>query len=82
MQTTPQGIWPYLGGEARCKQPGSTGNIALGAGCTTVPAGVRLNAIAPGLVMTGEATPLRDIPGVIDVYIENTPLGATRIPTR
>jgi NAD(P)-dependent dehydrogenase (short-subunit alcohol dehydrogenase family) len=44
------------------------------------PAGVRCNAIAPGLVTTPATEPLRGLPGVIDEYLENTPLGRAATP--
>lgn len=36
---------------------------------------VRVNAIAPGLVVTALTAPAMDIPGVREEYAENTPLG-------
>jgi NAD(P)-dependent dehydrogenase (short-subunit alcohol dehydrogenase family) len=39
------------------------------------PRKVRVNAVAPGLVVTPLTAPAMDIPGVHDSYVENTPLG-------
>ena len=39
------------------------------------PRQVRVNAVAPGLVMTNATAPLEFIPGAIEEYVENTPLG-------
>ncbi|GAA3809177.1 SDR family NAD(P)-dependent oxidoreductase [Nocardioides panacisoli] len=39
------------------------------------PRRVRVNAVAPGLVVTPLTAPAMDIPGVRDSYVENTPLG-------
>ncbi len=36
---------------------------------------VRVNAVAPGLVMTNATAPLEMIAGAIEEYVENTPLG-------
>lgn len=37
--------------------------------------GVRVNAVAPGLVVTPLTAPAMDIPGVRDEYVDNTALG-------
>ncbi|MDT3438712.1 MULTISPECIES: SDR family NAD(P)-dependent oxidoreductase [unclassified Pseudofrankia] len=37
--------------------------------------GIRVNAVAPGLVRTSLTTPLWDVPGVVEDYVENAPLG-------
>jgi NAD(P)-dependent dehydrogenase (short-subunit alcohol dehydrogenase family) len=39
------------------------------------PRRVRVNAVAPGLVVTPLTAPAMDIPGVRDDYVANTPLG-------
>ena len=39
------------------------------------PRRVRVNAVAPGLVVTPLTAPAMDIPGVEDDYVANTPLG-------
>ena len=39
------------------------------------PRRVRVNAVAPGLVVTPLTAPAMDIPGIRDSYLENTPLG-------
>ena len=41
---------------------------------------VRVNAVAPGLVVTPLTAPAMDIPGVRDGYLENTPLGRSGEP--
>ncbi|MGH3959824.1 SDR family NAD(P)-dependent oxidoreductase [Mycobacterium sp.] len=42
--------------------------------------GVRVNAVAPGLVHTPLTEPATQIPGVLDEYLENTPLGRAGTP--
>jgi len=42
--------------------------------------GIRVNAIAPGLVVTPLTQPAMDIPGIEDDYLENTPLGRAGTP--
>jgi 3-oxoacyl-[acyl-carrier protein] reductase len=39
------------------------------------PRRVRVNAVAPGLVVTPLTAPAMDIPGVKESYVDNTPLG-------
>lgn len=43
--------------------------------------GVRVNAVAPGLIVTPLTEPAMGIPGVREDYIENTPLGRPGEPT-
>lgn len=68
-------IQPGRGMGAYCSAKAGVAMLTEVAALEMGPAGVRVNAIAPGLVMTGATAPLRDIPGVIDEYVENTPLG-------
>jgi NAD(P)-dependent dehydrogenase (short-subunit alcohol dehydrogenase family) len=42
--------------------------------------GIRVNAIAPGLVVTPLTQPAVDIPGIEDDYLDNTPLGRPGTP--
>lgn len=42
--------------------------------------GVRVNAVAPGLVVTPLTAPAMDIPGVRDDYLDNTTLGRSGEP--
>jgi NAD(P)-dependent dehydrogenase (short-subunit alcohol dehydrogenase family) len=43
--------------------------------------GVRVNAISPGLVETPLTAPALEIPGILDDYLENTPLGRAGSPS-
>jgi NAD(P)-dependent dehydrogenase (short-subunit alcohol dehydrogenase family) len=43
--------------------------------------GVRVNAISPGLVETPLTAPALEIPGILDDYLENTPLGRAGTPS-
>jgi NAD(P)-dependent dehydrogenase (short-subunit alcohol dehydrogenase family) len=37
--------------------------------------GIRVNALAPGLVRTAQTSGMWELPGVLDEFVENTPLG-------
>ncbi|MDR0479653.1 MAG: SDR family oxidoreductase, partial [Burkholderiaceae bacterium] len=39
------------------------------------PAGVRVNAVAPGVMLTELVRPMRDVPGGLDWYTSRVPLG-------
>lgn len=68
-------IQPGRGMGAYCSAKAGVAMLTEVAALEMGPSGVRVNAIAPGLVITGATAPLRDIPGVVDEYVENTPLG-------
>src|ERR1700720_4399616 len=44
------------------------------------PRGIRVTAVAPGWVHTPLTEPATQIPGVLDEYLENTPLGRAGTP--
>jgi NAD(P)-dependent dehydrogenase (short-subunit alcohol dehydrogenase family) len=68
-------IQPGRGMGAYCSAKAGVAMLTEVAALEMGPKGVRVNAIAPGLVMTAATSPLNDLPGVVDEYVENTPLG-------
>jgi NAD(P)-dependent dehydrogenase (short-subunit alcohol dehydrogenase family) len=68
-------IQPGRGMGAYCSAKAGVAMLTEVAALEMGPKGVRVNAIAPGLVMTAATSPLKDLPGVVDEYVENTPLG-------
>ncbi|MEP9363322.1 SDR family oxidoreductase [Nocardioides sp. CN2-186] len=68
------GLAPYCASKAGLSMLTEVGALELGA------QGVRVNAIAPGLVVTPLTQPAMDIPGIEDDYIDNTPLGRAGTP--
>ena len=44
------------------------------------PSGIRVNAIAPGLVRTGLTDGMWTMPEIVDEYVENAPIGRSATP--
>jgi NAD(P)-dependent dehydrogenase (short-subunit alcohol dehydrogenase family) len=63
------GLAPYCAAKAGLSMLTQVAALEL------APRGIRVNAIAPGLVVTPLTRPAMDIPGIEDDYLENTPLG-------
>lgn len=68
------GLAPYCAAKAGLSMLTQVAALELG------PRGIRVNAIAPGLVVTPLTQPAMDIPGIKDDYVENTPLGRPGTP--
>lgn len=68
------GLAPYCAAKAGLSMLTEVAALEL------APRGVRVNAIAPGLVVTPLTAPAMDIPGIEDDYLENTPLGRAGTP--
>ena len=68
------GLSPY------CASKAGLSMLTQVAALELAPRGIRVNAIAPGLVVTPLTQPAMDIAGVEDDYLENTPLGRSGRP--
>jgi NAD(P)-dependent dehydrogenase (short-subunit alcohol dehydrogenase family) len=68
------GLAPYCAAKAGLSMLTEVAALEL------APNGIRVNAIAPGLVVTPLTAPAMDIPGIEEDYLENTPLGRSGTP--
>ncbi len=68
------GLAPYCAAKAGLSMLTEVAALEL------APRGIRVNAIAPGLVVTPLTQPAMDIPGIEDDYLANPPLGRPGTP--
>ncbi len=68
------GLAPYCAAKAGLSMLTEVAALEL------APQGIRVNAIAPGLVVTPLTAPAMDIPGIEEDYLANTPLGRAGTP--
>jgi NAD(P)-dependent dehydrogenase (short-subunit alcohol dehydrogenase family) len=71
---------PGTGLAAYCAAKAGLVSLTEVAALELAPRRVRVNAVAPGLVVTPLTAPAMDIPGIRDSYLENTPLGRSGEP--
>jgi NAD(P)-dependent dehydrogenase (short-subunit alcohol dehydrogenase family) len=71
---------PAAGMAAYCAAKAGLAMLVQVAALELGPRGVRVNAISPGLVETPLTAPALEIPGILDDYLENTPLGRAGAP--
>jgi NAD(P)-dependent dehydrogenase (short-subunit alcohol dehydrogenase family) len=70
-------VQPARGMSAYCCAKAAVAMLAEVAALELGPAGIRVNAIGPGLVRTGLTEPMWFIPGLVDEFDENAPLATT-----
>jgi NAD(P)-dependent dehydrogenase (short-subunit alcohol dehydrogenase family) len=71
---------PGTGLAAYCAAKAGLVSLTQVAALELAPRRVRVNAVAPGLVVTPLTAPAMDIPGIRESYLENTPLGRSGEP--
>ncbi|MDV2476726.1 SDR family oxidoreductase [Rhodococcus zopfii] len=71
---------PGTGMSAYCSAKAGLAMLTEVAALELAPRGIRVNAIAPGIVMTPLTTPSMSVPGLEDDYLANTPLGRSGTP--
>ncbi|WP_241383937.1 SDR family NAD(P)-dependent oxidoreductase [Rhodococcus sp. CH91] len=71
---------PGTGMSAYCSAKAGLAMLTEVAALELAPRGIRVNAIAPGIVMTPLTTPSMSVPGLQDDYLANTPLGRSGTP--
>jgi NAD(P)-dependent dehydrogenase (short-subunit alcohol dehydrogenase family) len=73
-------VQPGIGMGAYCASKAGVAMLVQVAAMELGPAGIRVNAVAPGLVRTGLTAGLTMFPAILDEYVENTTLGRYATP--
>jgi 3-oxoacyl-[acyl-carrier protein] reductase len=71
---------PAAAMSAYCAAKAGLSMLTQVAALELAPRGIRVNAVAPGFVHTPLTEAATHIPGVVDEYVENTPLGRPGTP--
>lgn len=71
---------PAIGMSAYCSAKAGLSMLTQVAALELGPRGIRVNAVAPGFVHTPLTEGAAAIPGVLEEYVENTPLGRPGTP--
>jgi 3-oxoacyl-[acyl-carrier protein] reductase len=74
------GRQPAAAMSAYCAAKAGLSMLTQVAALELAPRGIRVNAVAPGFVHTPLTEPATQIPGVLEEYLENTPLGRVGTP--
>jgi NAD(P)-dependent dehydrogenase (short-subunit alcohol dehydrogenase family) len=69
-----------VGMSAYCSAKAGLAMLTQVAALEFAPRGIRVNAVSPGFVHTPLTEPALSIPGVLEEYLENTPLGRAGTP--
>lgn len=71
---------PASGMSAYCAAKAGLSMLTQVAALEWGPRGIRVNAVAPGFVLTPLTAPAAAVPGVVEEYVENTVLGRAGTP--
>ena len=71
---------PAIGMSAYCSAKAGLSMLTQVAALELAPRGIRVNAVAPGFVLTPLTEGAALVPGVVEEYVENTPLGRSGTP--
>jgi NAD(P)-dependent dehydrogenase (short-subunit alcohol dehydrogenase family) len=71
---------PAAGMSAYCAAKAGLSMLTQVAALELGPRGIRVNAVAPGFVLTPLTEPAAAIPGMVDDYVDNTALGRAGTP--
>ncbi len=71
---------PAIGMSAYCAAKAGLSMLTQVAALELAPRGIRVNAVAPGFVHTPLTEGAALVPGVVEEYVENTPLGRAGTP--
>jgi NAD(P)-dependent dehydrogenase (short-subunit alcohol dehydrogenase family) len=74
------GRQPAIGMSAYCSAKAGLSMLTQVAALELAPRGIRVNAVAPGFVHTPLTEGAALVPGVVEEYVENTPLGRAGTP--
>jgi len=74
------GRQPAAGMSAYCAAKAGLSMLTQVAALELAPRGIRVNAVAPGFVRTPLTEGAALVPGVVEEYVENTPLGRAGTP--
>lgn len=74
------GRQPAVGMSAYCSAKAGLSMLTQVAALELAPRGIRVNAVAPGFVHTPLTEGAALVPGVVEEYLENTPLGRAGTP--
>jgi NAD(P)-dependent dehydrogenase (short-subunit alcohol dehydrogenase family) len=73
-------VQPGRGMSAYCAAKAGAAMLVQVAAMELGPSGIRVNAIAPGLVRTGLTAGMWRMPEIVDEYVENAPIGRSATP--